>query len=745
MKIIFGSFAAAGCWMRGKSGLARQLLTATTVLAAIFGGQTVSAQAGARAKLTITPDGGQAQLNFQGLQSNQVYKIEASTNLINWTGISQRAATNGTLTVTDPQAGKFSQRYYQAVTPADLGSLGEDGYAPDRILVKPLPGVDLSGLNLSLGVLVLNIFPTIGNLEVVNVPPGLTSSTLIALFRKSGLVQYAEHDYYVQALATPDDQYYSRLWGFHNTGQFGGMTNADIDAPDAWDVQHDAGSIIVAVVDTGVRYTHEDLAANMWVNPADGSHGTNVVAGNTDPHDDYGHGTHCAGTIGAVGDNTVGVVGVAWHVQIMACKFLDAQGNGTIDGAIACLDYARSHGAKIVNASWGATSFTSQALHDAIASLRDAGILLVAAAGNSGADNDVTPLYPASYSDLDNIIAVAATDESNSLTAFSDYGATNVDLAAPGTLIYSCWDNSDSDYQYDDGTSMSAAMVSGAVAVMEAHFPGESYQQIKQQIMANVDPLPGLQGKCVSGGKLNLYKALTGGAPPPVLTARFAANPAGGQAPLTVQFTDESTGGIAGWNWNFGDGSAHSTAQNPSHTYSAAGNFTAMLTVTGTDGSTSSKSQSVTVTNAPSSVAASFSANPTSGQAPLAVQFTDHSTGPVTAWNWNFGDGSAHSTAQSPSHTYTSADTFSASLTVSGSSGQTSSVSQTITVTNAPQPVTASFAANPSSGLAPLTVNFTDQSTGPVTAGIGTSATAPPAPRKTRRTLTPAPAPSAHR
>ncbi|MDE3068503.1 MAG: S8 family serine peptidase [Verrucomicrobiota bacterium] len=795
------------------------------------------------AKVRVTSGTNDIQLQFSGLSSNRVYEIQASTNLVNWKGLSQRAGRDGTILFTDAQAGQFSQRFYRAV-PLDLTGLGEDDFAPEKVLVKPRAGVSLSALNLTLGVHVLSVYPAIGNLQVIQVPSSMTSSTLIALYQQSGLAQYAEHDFYVRALAAPDDFYYAQgnLWGLHNYGQFGGKTNADIDAPEAWDIQHDASNIIVAVVDTGVRYTHEDLAANMWVNPADGSHGTNVVAGNTDPGDDYGHGTHVAGTIGAVGNNEIGVVGVAWRVQIMACKFLDATGNGTIDGAIACLDYARAHGAKIVNASWGASSFTSQALHDAIASLRDAGILFVAAAGNSGADNDVAPVYPASYSDLDNVISVAASDPSDTLTSWSDYGATNVDLAAPGAEIFSCWNGSNSDYQYDDGTSMACAMVSGAAAVMEAHFPDDGYQQIKQQLLANVDPLPSLQGKCISGGRLNLYKALTGGAAPPPLTASFTAIPSSGQAPLTVQFTDTSTGNPTSWDWSFGDGSADSPAQNPSHTYTNAGSYTATLTVTGSGGQTSSASQTLAVTNGSSSSlpvitlaatqpdayvsgqvpgvvrfhrtgdtsqayevywtfsgtasngvdygplptdspfpagqadadltitpinhgqtndqtvivtlapgsayqigasnsatvtihgassgpVADFTANPASGPAPLTVQFTDTSSGSPTSWDWTFGDGTPDSSMQNPAHTYTNAGNFTATLTVTGSSGQTSSKSETITVTNAPAPVTAGFSANPTSGQAPLGVQFNDQSSGPVSSwswnfGDGSTSTA---------------------
>ncbi|HWW03073.1 MAG TPA: PKD domain-containing protein, partial [Candidatus Acidoferrum sp.] len=198
------------------------------------------------------------------------------------------------------------------------------------------------------------------------------------------------------------------------------------------------------------------------------------------------------------------------------------------------------------------------------------------------------------------------------------------------------------------------------------------------------------------------------------VTASFSANPTSGQAPLAVQFTDQSTGPVTAWNWNFGDGSS-SSSQSPAHTYASAGSFTATLTVTGGSGQTSSASHTISVTKGVSPVTASFSANPTSGQAPLAVQFTDQSTGPVTAWNWNFGDGSS-SSSQSPAHTFASAGSFTATLTVTGSSGQTSSASHTISVTNGVSPVTASFSANPSSGQAPLAVQFTDQSTGPVTA-----------------------------
>jgi subtilisin family serine protease len=413
-------------------------------------------------------------------------------------------------------------------------------FNPGQILVKPLAGVDLSALNRQLGVQVLGTFPAIGNLEVIQVPADTTADGLINVYLQSGLAQYAEHDHVLHALNDPNDFYYQQgnLWNFKNTGQNGGTPGADIHASVAWSVATDASSIIVAVVDTGVRYTHEDLAGNMWVN-TDGSHGINVVNNGraaNDPWDDYGHGTHVSGIIGAVGNNGVGVVGVCWRTKIMACKFLDSNGNGTISGAITCLNYAQSHGAKVINASWGSFTFTSQALHDAIASLRDADIVFVAAAGNSGANNDVTPLYPASYSDLDNVISVAATDHNDLLPSWSDYGATNVSLAAPGTPIYSCWNGSDSDYEYDNGTSMACAHVTGAVALLRAYYPNENHQNIIGQILNGTDPLPSLIGKCKSGGRLDLAKALgTMPAPTPAPLPLLNFNLTTGSVPLAAR------------------------------------------------------------------------------------------------------------------------------------------------------------------------------------------------------------------
>ncbi|HVS50729.1 MAG TPA: S8 family peptidase [Opitutaceae bacterium] len=414
-------------------------------------------------------------------------------------------------------------------------------FRPDRILVRPknsAASTALQQLHATSGNQVLKAFPALGGLQIVKIPSVANVNATLARLRQSGLVDYAEPDYLMQIQATPNDFHYwnGDQWNLNNTGIYGGTPGADVHAPGAWDAQTDASGIVVAVVDTGVRYTHEDLAANMWTNPGetgldalgrdkrtngvdddgdgyiDDVHGINVLTHSGDPNDDFGHGTHVAGIIGAVGDNSVGIAGIAWHVQLMACKFIDSSGNGSISDAVTCLDYARAKGAKVVNASWGSCKFTSQALYDAISNLADAGILFVAAAGNANEDNDVTPLYPASYG-LPNIISVAATDRQDNRAPFSNYGHTTVDLAAPGNPVFSCWNGSDSDYRNWDGTSMAAPHVTGACALLLAHFPGETYGSIIGRLIGSVDPLPAFANNTVSGGRLNIARALQSSAP----------------------------------------------------------------------------------------------------------------------------------------------------------------------------------------------------------------------------------------
>jgi subtilisin family serine protease len=287
----------------------------------------------------------------------------------------------------------------------------------------------------------------------------LTTEEMIRKLKKDPRVEAVSPNYIRKIKATtPNDPSFSELWGLHNTGQpvnsTAGTADADIDAPEAWDTQTGSSTVVVADIDTGVDYTHVDLAANMWVNPfdtRDGSdndsngyiddiYGIDVVNNDSDPLDNHGHGTHTSGTIGAVGNNGIGISGVNWQVKIMALKFLSALGSGSDDGAIECIEYVIAMAQKgvnvvAINASWGGGGF-NQLLKDAIEDAGNEGILFCAAAGNDGVDNDSSPHYPSSY-DLPNIIAVAATDQNDDRSSFSCYGLRSVDLAAPGSNIYS--------------------------------------------------------------------------------------------------------------------------------------------------------------------------------------------------------------------------------------------------------------------------------------------------------------------
>jgi subtilisin family serine protease len=362
--------------------------------------------------------------------------------------------------------------------------------------------------------------------RLVSVPAGQRDLIAAALARDPR-VRYAEPNVRFHAFAEPDDPSYPELWGLENTGQavngLSGTPDADIDAPEAWSVSTGSAGVTVGVIDTGVDYTHPDLAANIWVNPGescagcrtdgidnDGNgyvddwHGWDFKNDDNNPFDDHGHGTHVAGTIGALGDNGTGVVGVNWTVRIMPLKFLGADGSGDAADAIRALNYATAMGAKVTNNSWGGDGY-SQALADAIAQADAHGSLFIAAAGNSFTNTDTSPNYPSGY-DLPNVVAVAATDQRDARAWFSNYGRRTVDLGAPGANILSTQPGAS--YQYLDGTSMAAPHVAGAAALAWSAFPSASALGVKALLLRTVDPNASLAGRTTTGGRLNVGNAL---------------------------------------------------------------------------------------------------------------------------------------------------------------------------------------------------------------------------------------------
>ena len=369
-------------------------------------------------------------------------------------------------------------------------------------------------------------------------------------------VRYAEPDYVVRVASSPDDARYldGSLWGLHNTGQNSGTADADIDAPEGWAIRTSAPNVIVGVIDTGIALNHEDLAPNLWVNPnetdddtdsdnngfIDDLHGINAIQLNGDPSDDQGHGSHVAGTIGAAGNNGVGITGVAWNVKLMGLKFLSASGGGATSDAITCIDYGVEHGAHILSNSWGGGGF-SQALLDSIQAARDAGVIFVVAAGNAATDNDVAPVFPASLP-VDNIVAVASTTRTDELSSFSCFGQGSVDIAAPGSEILSADYENPTGYKSFNGTSMATPHVSGVLALLRAEFPTDTWGQLINRLYRGGDALPALaDGKIANGRRLNLHGALTTTNNRPLNDDFASARPLYGDAILLRTFNHGAT------------------------------------------------------------------------------------------------------------------------------------------------------------------------------------------------------------
>jgi len=307
----------------------------------------------------------------------------------------------------------------------------------------------------------------------------------------------------------PNDTYFSEQWALFNEAQkdttgYTGINEADIWAPYAWNQSYDSSPTLVAILDTGVDMEHPDLAANMARDSAGEVIRYNAISSDNNVQDKNGHGTHCAGIVGARGNNQIGIAGVAWRSRMIPVQFMDESGSGALSAAIRGIRFAVDSGARVINASWGSYSY-SESLAEMLEWAQSKGVLVVVAAGNSGTDNDTRPSYPADYP-FDNIISVGATDNRDRLASFSNYGATKVDIAAPGVGILSTVPNEK--YAGKSGTSMAAPYVAGAIALVWSKNPSWSYQKIRQYLFDTSDSLPALKDKIAGGRRLNLYRLL---------------------------------------------------------------------------------------------------------------------------------------------------------------------------------------------------------------------------------------------
>src|SRR6266478_421235 len=364
---------------------------------------------------------------------------------------------------------------------------------------------------------------SVDGLDIIADEDGQSAADVVAQYQALPEVEYAEtnseivldHEDRGRKHVHADDELFSRQWGLANAG-------ANISAMRAWSVTRGSDQVVVAVIDSGVDYTHPDLTKNIWTRPeiikayedddlgaVDDQHGFNLVDDDGDPMDENGHGTHCAGIIGAEGGNEIGIAGVNWNVKIMPLRFMDGDGAGTTKDAIEAINYVIDRkragvNVRIISASWGSNT-RSRALEDVIRKAYDEGILFVAAAGNASSDNDATPHYPSSYN-LGNILSVAATNRNDQLASFSNYGANSVHVAAPGEEILSTW--LEHGFTEKKGTSMATPFVAGVAALILSQNPKMSVDDLRARLLKSVDPILSLKGKISSGGRINAAKAV---------------------------------------------------------------------------------------------------------------------------------------------------------------------------------------------------------------------------------------------
>ncbi|MBL9213001.1 MAG: PQQ-binding-like beta-propeller repeat protein [Opitutaceae bacterium] len=408
------------------------------------------------------------------------------------------------------------------------------GYSTRSFLAKSRAGVpadELQAGEARAGLQLRRSGGTRGEIRVLEAGGSEPILALIERMRATGHYDYVEPDYLVKMRATPNDPSFlgNEQWALRNIGQENGTAGADIRAESGWDVRTSAAEIIVAVIDSGIRRTHEDLVANLWSNPGesgalasngrdddangyiDDANGIDATvarnsAASGNPNDRIGHGTSVASIIGASGNNRVGMTGVAWNVKLMALRFIGLDGYGLISDEIECVDYAIAKKAHIINASFGG-SFFSQSSFDAYKRARDAGIIVICAAPNESENSDLAPSYPSNFL-LENIVSVTNTTRHDMLYPSAGFGTGLVELGAPGSALLTASIVGDREYRTATGTSFAAPMVAGTVALLKAQFSTDTYRETINRLLRSVDPKPALQGKTATGGRLNLANAL---------------------------------------------------------------------------------------------------------------------------------------------------------------------------------------------------------------------------------------------
>ena len=467
-----------------------------------------------------------------------------------------------------------------------------------------------------------------------------TADQAAALARRKGFQVEPNYLYHLA-----DEPLFSDQWALENTGQTGGTPDADIDILDAWTRTTGSPDVTIAVIDTGAALGHPDLAPVLWTNTGeiggngidddgngfvDDINGWDFLDGDSDPSDTHGHGSFVASVAtGAL--NGVGIAGVAPDSVFMPIRVCGPSGFCPLSAIIEGLSYAVDNGADVANLSLG-LSFPSSALESAVLGAVDAGVTVVAAAGNDGLNTDVFPFYPASY-DMDGLISVAATDHNDILASFSNFGATSVDLAAPGVDIVGA--GFPAGWVVGSGTSFSAPHVAGVVALFKSIRPNAEPVEVMNVILGLVDVVPGLSGKTVTGGRLNAAELAS------YPFAVGTASPTSGTLPFVVHMdgsgSHDLTGEIVSWSWKLPDGSIVNDVET---TWSpvSGGQHVATLTVVDDDGFSAETNLTISVNVPP---VATGLVTPALGEAPLLVTASagesNDPDGAITEWLWSVG------------------------------------------------------------------------------------------------------------